>query len=207
MDDYRAAMIAEGAIVSATWEQYLDAWQHLVDSGLAWCLQGWFGRMARDLMSAGLIAPPCPCPRTQEDVIAEKERKLEGHTMFTDDNMIFAYSRAQAIADGVLVDAGEMAKEAGFRIPVALTRTVWDQYVAVPQGVEGQDERGRLWDVLVMLRFAISRDRSRSELRFQLHVRNDNREDDDPPLVTLKAVCGPNDDGTPCITVMNVDED
>lgn len=37
-------------------------------------------------------------------------------------------------------------------------------------------------------------------------LRNDNR-DRMPPLVELKAVCGPDDDGTPYITVARVDED
>src|SRR4051812_27741843 len=36
--------------------------------------------------------------------------------------VIFAYTRKQAIEDGVLVDVTETAKEAGFKIPVALTR-------------------------------------------------------------------------------------
>ena len=35
---------------------------------------------------------------------------------------IHTYTRAQALADGVLVDAGPLAKEAGFRWPVALTQ-------------------------------------------------------------------------------------
>lgn len=32
---------------------YLTAWQYLIDSGLAWTLQGWFGRTAADLIAAG----------------------------------------------------------------------------------------------------------------------------------------------------------
>jgi hypothetical protein len=44
-------------------------------------------------------------------------------------------SRADAIADGVLIDVSENAKEAGFRYPVVLTRAVWERYVAVPPGV------------------------------------------------------------------------
>ena len=43
--------------------------------------------------------------------------------------VISTYSRAQAFEDGVLVDAGEMATEVGFRIPVALTAAVWSDCV------------------------------------------------------------------------------
>ena len=62
--------------------------------------------------------------------------------------VIFSYTRAQAIADGVLMDVSELAQESGFRFPVAVTAGVWAECVAVPDGVEGQDETGRLWDVL-----------------------------------------------------------
>jgi hypothetical protein len=120
--------------------------------------------------------------------------------------LIYAYTRHQAIADGDLVDVTEMAKEVGFRIPVAMTSTVWSKYVEVPEGVEGQDVEGRQWDVLMMLYWAIGRKKDGSELCFKLHVRNDNR-DGVPPFVELKAVCGPDDDGKPCITVTMVDED
>lgn len=65
--------------------------------------------------------------------------------------LIFSYTRAQALADGVLVDVTVAAKEAGFVIPVAVTATVWAAYVRVPDGVVGQDEGGRLWDVLTTL--------------------------------------------------------
>jgi hypothetical protein len=43
-------------------------------------------------------------------------------------------------------------------------------------------------------------------VRYGMHVRNDHREGT-PPLVRLKAVCGTNDDGAPCLTVMILDED
>ncbi len=57
MTDYEAAMIAEGASPAAGEEEYLEAWQHLVDTGLAWRLQGWFRRTACDLLRAGLVRP------------------------------------------------------------------------------------------------------------------------------------------------------
>jgi hypothetical protein len=120
--------------------------------------------------------------------------------------VIHSYSRAQAIEDGVLVDVSPVAREAGLRFPVALTRSVWELYVAVPTGVECQDESGRLWDVVWMLAVAIrtSRQADLATIRYQLHVRNNNARS---TLVTLKAVCGPGDAGEPVITVMLPDED
>jgi hypothetical protein len=116
--------------------------------------------------------------------------------------VISIYTRKQAIEDGVLVDVSSLAREAGIKCPVALTRTVWDQYVEVPAGVQGQDLNGRLWDILFMFRFHAKR--GGSDLLFKLSVRNDNRA---PKPVTLKAVCGPGDDLEPVITILNPEED
>ena len=62
MDNYTATMIAEGQFELAgiededlTEEMYLEAWQYLVDTGLAWQLQGSFGRMAQQLINEGVI--------------------------------------------------------------------------------------------------------------------------------------------------------
>jgi hypothetical protein len=121
--------------------------------------------------------------------------------------VIYAYTRAQAVADGFQVELSKTAQEAGIRFPVFLTRTVYDAFVTVPPGVTGQDEAGRLWDILTMLRFAILRARPGSDrLPVALYVRNDNRR---PRLVKLVATCGPLDldDPAPAITVMMPDED
>lgn len=126
--------------------------------------------------------------------------------MFEEADFIHRYSRADAIRDGVLIDVTAAAKEAGFRVPVALTAAVWAECVAVPPGVACQDEKGRLWDIVWMLRCAIGRGRTGSEVRFGLHFRNDNREGT-PPLVRLKAICGPGDGGEPVVTVMLPEED
>lgn len=122
-------------------------------------------------------------------------------------DIIYSYTRAQALADGVQVDVSKTASEAGIRFPVFLTRTVFDAYVTVPPKVEGQDEAGRLWDIVWMLRFAIQRSRPGCDrLPVALYVRNDNRA---PRLVKLIATCGPLDidDPRPAITVMMPDED
>ena len=78
--------------------------------------------------------------------------------------------------------------------------------MTVPPDVSGQDEAGRLWDVVWMLRFAIRKAVSgQSRLPFALYVRNDNRA---PRLVKLIATCGAldMDDAKPAITVMLPDE-
>ena len=115
--------------------------------------------------------------------------------------VIYAYTRAQAIADGVQVEVTKTAQEAGIRYPVFLTRTVYDAYVTVPPGVTGQDEAGRLWDIVWMLRFAIMRSRGGTRVPVALYVRNDNQRS---RLVKLIATCGPldMDDPAPAITVM-----
>lgn len=121
-------------------------------------------------------------------------------------DLIHSYTRQQAIEDGVLVDVTEVARVAGFCHPVAMTATVFGAYVDAPTGVPGQDAAGRLWDILWMLRHAIrGSSGSGRELRFQLHVQN--AEAAPPRLVTLKAVCGPDDDGEPVVTIMLPDED
>ena len=54
MNDFQAVMIAEG-VDEASEDEQIAAWQHLVNTGLAWRLQGCFGRTARQLIDAGVI--------------------------------------------------------------------------------------------------------------------------------------------------------
>jgi hypothetical protein len=121
--------------------------------------------------------------------------------------IIYTYTRAQAIADGYQIEVTKTADEAGIRFPVFITRSVFDNYVAVPEGVTGQDEAGRLWDILWMTRFAIIRSRPGADrLPVALYVRNDNQRS---RLIKLIAVCGPLDfdDPSPAITITMPEED
>jgi hypothetical protein len=73
--------------------------------------------------------------------------------------------------------------------------------------VTGQDEAGRLWDLVWMTRFAIIRAKPGVDrIPVALYVRNDNHRS---RLVKLVAVCGPLDfdDPQPAITLMMPDED
>jgi uncharacterized protein YunC (DUF1805 family) len=121
--------------------------------------------------------------------------------------VIYAYTRKQAIADGFQVEVSKTAQEAGIRFPVFITRTAFDAYVTVPPNVNGQDEAGRLWDVVWMLKFAIRKAaQGQSRLPFVLYVRNDNRA---AKLEKLVAMCGAldMDDPQPAITIILPDED
>ena len=55
MNDFKATGLAEGFIEAESEEQVIKAWQHLHDTRLAYNLQGWFGRTARELIKNGII--------------------------------------------------------------------------------------------------------------------------------------------------------
>jgi hypothetical protein len=54
VDQFTAVMIAEGVEDAESEEQYVEAWQQLIDTGLAWELQGFFGRTAHRMIEAGM---------------------------------------------------------------------------------------------------------------------------------------------------------
>ena len=129
--------------------------------------------------------------------------------------VISRYTRAQAIEDGVLVDVTETARQAGIKYPVALTASVYDEYVVVPKALKGiQDEVGRLFDILWMYAWAarigeISGHQGIFSVSFLMYETKSISEQarSRQEIITLKAVCGPNDDDSPCITIMKPDED
>lgn len=118
---------------------------------------------------------------------------------------IHTYTRAEALADGVLFDVTEMAREAGFRVPVALTDSVWadvcdlsGRYVSA-----GQSSEGRLWDLLFMAAHAARRRENRNASVFIyaliMPVGDGNN-------YRAKVHVGPGDEGEAVVTVMRPDE-
>ena len=72
---------------------------------------------------------------------------------------ISIYTREQALEDGVLVDVSELAQEAGFKIPVAVTSSVWADCIDWPEDSQqgfGQSIDSRGYDVVSMARYAFA---------------------------------------------------
>lgn len=119
--------------------------------------------------------------------------------------LVYSYTRAQAIDDVVLIDVSNMAREAGFRIAVALTARVWADCVewtdadSVRQVT--QDEAGRLWDVLWLARLAARRAPS-DRLVFELHRVPRGGRGQRPRRTTLQMCIEPGDNAEPVITIM-----
>jgi len=120
--------------------------------------------------------------------------------MFTDDDIIHTYTRREAIADGVLVDVTGVAREAGFRIPVAITAGVMAEYLSDLSGEERDAKLSRFLSILSEI--GRSNPDSSRVVVFVL-----NRDATPPKLLELIVSLGPDDNGDACITVMFPHED
>lgn len=131
---------------------------------------------------------------------------------------VHVYTRAQAIEDGMLHELTSTAQEYGFRWPVAITAGAWADCVAWAEDDNtrkgtGQDERGRLGDVLAMayvrMRQAAARNESGCHVRLAFHVLRTPREGrgQKPRDVELVLHVGPGDAGEPVLTIMLTSED
>jgi len=149
---------------------------------------------------------------------SETQKRTSNDNPFAGAPVVFSYTRAQALEDGVLVDLTEWAKETGFTIPVACTSAVWNGYVVPPEQTRklGQSERGRGHDLLWMLFVAIKRQsahgrangngrvHTNDQLLYEvLFLQAPNKHE----TVKLKAICGAGDNGEPVMTIMMPDED
>lgn len=118
--------------------------------------------------------------------------------------VIYSYTRTQAIEDGVLVDVSETAAELGFRLPVAVTAAVWTRCVDWESEEAGQDEKGRLWDVLWLARLAARAAKDRSEVVYPLRVVQASGQVEH---LTLHLTIGPGDNGEAVMTILLPGED
>jgi hypothetical protein len=130
---------------------------------------------------------------------------MDSGVSFTEGGVsLFAGSfRREALAAGRLHDVSEMASEAGFAYPVAVTRALWEDIQAIPPAYSHEDVQGRLWDILHMAWVAVRTDRTGGrEIRYNLvlHV-------GDSEMYGVGLVCGPGDAGEPVLTLSSVEKD
>ena len=133
-------------------------------------------------------------------------------------DVIHAYTRKQAIEDGVQIELtkwhGDTVREAGIKFRLFATSEVYLNCVCPIEG-EGfklapcQDAEGRLWDVLTMLVYGIRHSPVSARVAFSVlvvpNVKDDGRtRNPRAKRVDLLATVGPVDidEPAPAITVM-----
>jgi hypothetical protein len=139
--------------------------------------------------------------------------------------VISTYSRAQAIADGVLVDLTNATDRDGrkirpFKYPVAMTEGAYNATIAAggrwvtdPNNPDGetlqlppsQNLTGRLWDVFSMMLHAIRASGPTDRVTFSVLVDRDGN--GKHKRVDLWSSCGPGDNAEPVLTIMLEGED
>ena len=141
----------------------------------------------------------------------------ENENPFENMEVISSYSRADALADGTLVDLSALARQAGFRYEVAVTVGVFAVLAPWAQGVAGdvskpaegqslyglgQSFEGRAWDLLTILLYEIRRGKGGARVEFAPLFLMTGSAHERPEPVELVALCGPGDKGEPIITIL-----
>ena len=119
---------------------------------------------------------------------------------------VWCYSRQIAIGAGELVDVSEMAREAGIRCPMAVSRRVWSEVIAPGQEAnqEGETEKVRLWNMLRVLCITIPKwPTTNNVIHFELFVRSGRPACE----VELIAAGGLGDHGEAVGTILMPDEE
>jgi hypothetical protein len=118
-----------------------------------------------------------------------------------DFTLVYSYSQAQAIADGVLIDVTAQAKETGFKLHTVVTDNLYHRYIVPSAGLEGEGQSvaGRLHDTFGMLLAAASKQpnsaRVETDVRFLMAPGRQEK-------VRVIAVVGPGDEGEAVMTIM-----
>jgi len=121
--------------------------------------------------------------------------------------IIYSYTRTQAIADGTLADITDIAKDAGFRYPTAVSTHLYHEVLNPSESLaaQGQSLLGRIWDMLTILRLSIKSQPDTSWLTFSpLFVMTP---DTSPAPITIISTVGPGDHGEPVITLYLPEDD
>lgn len=119
--------------------------------------------------------------------------------LFQSDDLICAYSRAQALSDGMLIDVSPPARALGIRYPLAVTARVWAELVEYPGADMAWALRSLLCVCVAQLRRAKSDPTDSDRLAFQAWRKG--------RPVAVQLICGPGDDEAPVLTLLLDGED
>ena len=120
-------------------------------------------------------------------------------------DVIYSYTRTQALEDGVLVDLNQWipVNESGYKFPVACTAGVFAIIEkAVNNKYQCNDYKGVIWDILWMSKVHQIQKWETGAL-FTVKITGAARQS----LFTFKIECGPGDSGEPVLTISLPDED
>lgn len=121
-------------------------------------------------------------------------------------NVIFSYTRKQAIEDGVLIDVTEQANQLGFKVNTVVSDHLYGDYLTPPAGLEGEGQsvEGRLHDLLFRTLIAAKTFGVRDRVNFDvLFLMSPGKW----ATVKILAVMGPGDHGEPVLTIMLPEDD
>ena len=121
---------------------------------------------------------------------------------FEDADIIYCYSRHEALEDGVLVDLSSVAREVGINYPVAVTSSVYADCVSLPEVFEASGEIDRAFELLSAVSTLATHRIEEPEIHFEFCV----DDEEDTRTVLLKVVCHAGDYGEPVLTVMKTEE-
>ncbi|MBI4805526.1 MAG: hypothetical protein HY795_09850 [Desulfovibrio sp.] len=114
--------------------------------------------------------------------------------------IVFSYTRAQAIDDGVLIDVTTEAKEYGFNLPFVMGDNLFNRYVTPPPGLEGEGQslEGRLHDLMTLAALSARKGLQQDQVEFEvLFLMNPGKHE----KVQVVLHVGPGDHGEPVLTL------
>lgn len=121
--------------------------------------------------------------------------------VFTEADVVFSYTRREALEDGVLYDLNKIIpiEESGYKYPIACTATVWGIINKVAKSkTTASSIEGIVWDILWMSQKCKKKEWKTGCL-FQVKIGKSWK--------MLKIECGPGDNGEPVLTIMFPEED
>lgn len=117
--------------------------------------------------------------------------------MFNQNDVVFSYTRADALEDGQQINISNISNEAGFKFPVFITNSVNS---IIEESLQfGNDWHGVMWDILTILRIEIKNQRSQNnQIHFTVLIKNSQK-----ALNKENFVCevGPYDFDNPTLTL------